>query len=117
MEYEIINSVIHAGRSLTVEYGLNSKATIYACASNAEMIELLRSQTPAILHLIKAASHFHILSRDDPIPSGCVVYHVSEEVNILLLVKVNDLICFFLIYIYICYLCHHCVYCQVWIQK
>lgn len=105
-QFNFVNEVVHAARSLTVDYNVRSNATskyksfrktssdsheypsiVYLHGQTAEIEKLLRSETQAVVTLVKAAKHVTALGRADPVPAGCAVYPVNETCLVYLLLK------------------------------
>ena len=79
--FDYINSIIHACRSLATDYGVKSP-NLYIQGPKTDLLE---SQKLTMQALIKNSS-LTILSSDTAAPAGCTV-KVLEESKILLLVK------------------------------
>ncbi|KAI8900199.1 tRNA synthetases class I-domain-containing protein [Globomyces pollinis-pini] len=82
--FEFVNSVVHASRSLLTDYNLKSNATIYV--QTPDKTEVVRAQAKIAKSLIKGCAQFNVLEPDAPTPLGCSLYTL-EDTKIFLLVK------------------------------
>ncbi|KAJ3188826.1 hypothetical protein HDU85_004540 [Gaertneriomyces sp. JEL0708] len=85
-DYDLVNEVVHAGRSLLTDYAIRD-ATVLVKSSNPELEELLKSQGPIITSLTKNCKTFTVLSSSQPVPAGCAVSNINEQLTVYLLVK------------------------------
>lgn len=85
-DYEFVNSVIHASRSLLMSYTVKG-ATLYAQVGSPSAKKLLESESQIITCLVKGAKSLTVLSKTDPTPAGCALYTLTEDANIFLLVR------------------------------
>ena len=81
-DFEFVNLVIHASRSLVSEYNIKG-ATIYVQSPN---YDLLTSQSKIIVSLIRGCTEFKVLANDANPPVGCTLYTL-DDTKIFLLVK------------------------------
>jgi valyl-tRNA synthetase len=82
-EFEFINSVVHASRSLIGEYNVKGARIMI---QTPQYTELLQNQTHIVKSLIKGCDSVEILEPHANQPIGCTLYTL-EETKIFLLVK------------------------------
>jgi len=85
-DFDIINQIIHASRSLVVEYNIR-QGTIYTVASNKELASLIESQSQTIVTLVKGLKELKVIVKGEPVPAGCSVSTLNEDITVMLLVK------------------------------
>jgi valyl-tRNA synthetase len=85
-DFDIINQIIHASRSLVVEYNIR-QGTIYTVASNKELASLIESQSQTIVTLVKGLKEIKVIIKGEPVPAGCSVNTLNEDITVMLLVK------------------------------
>lgn len=83
-QYAILNSVVHACRSLVTDYNVKN-AVIYIQADKNHA--LLKHEEGIILNLVKGLKTLHVLNMSESIEVGCALYAVNEDINAYLLVK------------------------------
>ncbi|CAG8456642.1 4784_t:CDS:10 [Acaulospora morrowiae] len=86
-QFDLIFSIIKAARSLTVEYNIQSNATIFIQVASDSLAKFLSTQEQSIITLVKGAKSVNVLQKDDSTPAGCSLSTVNDEINVLLLVK------------------------------
>jgi valyl-tRNA synthetase len=87
--YETLNRIIHASRSVSSDYGIKSRATLYIEISKPDLADLVRSQTHILTAMIRPCETMKVLGQGESVPVGCALYNVNEDVNVHLLVRVN----------------------------
>lgn len=83
-DYEIVNSVVHACRSLIMNYGVKNAVVYLETTKN---FELLRDQNGIVIDLVKGLSKLHVVSASNDVEKGCALYSISEDINAHLLVR------------------------------
>ncbi|CAG8433960.1 2555_t:CDS:10 [Diversispora eburnea] len=88
-QFDLIISIIKATRSLTVEYNIQSNASLFIQVASESLMKVITSQELSIITLIKGIKSVRVFRKDEPIPEGCALSTVNDEINIHLLVKGN----------------------------
>ncbi|RUS33808.1 hypothetical protein BC938DRAFT_483795 [Jimgerdemannia flammicorona] len=86
-DFDQVFAIVKAARSLIAEYNIQSNAKIYIKSSGARLHAIFRSQEPSIVTLIKECSEATSLEPSHDVPHGCALSTISEDINVLLLVK------------------------------
>jgi valyl-tRNA synthetase len=87
-DFESVNKVVRASRSLLSDYNILKNGTLFVQTSNQSLFKILQSDAAIITSgLVKGASSLKVLNKDEEIPVGCAVYTLSEDSNVYLLVK------------------------------
>ncbi|KAJ3322660.1 hypothetical protein HDV06_002874 [Boothiomyces sp. JEL0866] len=83
-DFEFVNSVVHAARSLLTDYSIKANATFYIQTPNGEV---MNAQLKIAKSLIgKACENLSLIDINSPPPEGCSLYTL-DETKIFLLVK------------------------------
>jgi len=85
-EYALVNSVVHACRSLLTDYGVKG-ATIHIQAKSQRLYELLSTQDGVILNLVKGLDKVNIVDGKAVVELGCALFTASEDCDVYLVVK------------------------------
>ncbi|KAJ3340349.1 hypothetical protein HDU83_007111, partial [Entophlyctis luteolus] len=87
-EFEAVNKLVRAARSLMVDYGIKKEGQLFVQTKNENLFDTLESEGATIMAgLIKGAKSLNVLPADGTPPSGCAVMSVSHDCNVYLLVK------------------------------
>lgn len=84
--YELILEVAKGARSLLAQYGILKNATVLV-QTTSDIQPTIKAQEDSILSLVKAATKLDVLSNEDAVPSGSVVFTVNPEVSVYAIVK------------------------------
>jgi valyl-tRNA synthetase len=85
-DFDTINQIIHSARSLVVEYNIR-QGTVYTVASSKELADLIEGQSQTIITLVKGLKELKVLVKGEPVPAGCSVNTLNEDITVMLLVK------------------------------
>ncbi|RUS17877.1 tRNA synthetases class I-domain-containing protein [Endogone sp. FLAS-F59071] len=80
-DFDLVFSVVKAARSLIVEYNIQSNA------KNTKLYDVFHSQEQSIVTLIKECNEATAVAPSGEVPPGCALTTISEDINVLLLVK------------------------------
>ncbi|CAG8788523.1 17097_t:CDS:2, partial [Racocetra fulgida] len=86
-QFDLVFSVVKAARSLIVEYNIRSNASLFIQVASDSLATLFTAQEQSIVTLVKGAKSVHVVQHDESIPAGCALSTVTDEINLLLLVK------------------------------
>ncbi|KAK9709947.1 valine--tRNA ligase [Basidiobolus ranarum] len=86
-DFDNVFSIVKAARSLIVEYNISSNAQIYITVGKDEMRDLLAKETRSIVTLTKGCKQAVVLGGSDSVPAGCALATVTEDINVLLMIK------------------------------
>ncbi|CAG8744332.1 12511_t:CDS:10, partial [Gigaspora margarita] len=86
-QFDLVFSVVKAARSLIVEYNIQSNASLFIQVASDSLVTLFTAQEQSIVTLIKGAKSVHVFQHGESIPAGCASSTVTDEINVLLLVK------------------------------
>ncbi|KAJ3022150.1 hypothetical protein HKX48_006886 [Thoreauomyces humboldtii] len=85
-EWEIVNQVTRAARSLLTNYVIRD-ATVYVKVGTPELATTIAAQDTIIRSMVKGCGTIKVLGGHDANPAGCAVESVSEDITVYLLVK------------------------------
>ncbi|CAG8502365.1 16095_t:CDS:10, partial [Acaulospora colombiana] len=86
-QFDLTFSIVKAARSLTVEYNIQSNASLFIQAASEPLVKFLSTQEQNIITLVKGAKSVHVLQKGESIPAGCSLSTVTDEIDVMLLVK------------------------------
>lgn len=87
IDFEDVNKVVRACRSLLSSTNITD-GNLFVQTSNSNLFCILKADAAIITSaLVKGAQSLEVLSKDETVPSGCIVSPVSDECNVYLLVK------------------------------
>ncbi|CAM0141728.1 valine--tRNA ligase [Umbelopsis sp. WA50703] len=86
-EFDIVFAIIKATRSLMVEYSISKNAKVFVQITNSQLANTLKDETQSITTLAKGVTEVNIVEGTDETPVGCALATLTDEINVLLLVK------------------------------
>ncbi|KAJ3035387.1 hypothetical protein HDV00_004032 [Rhizophlyctis rosea] len=105
-DYEFVNEVVHAIRSLVTDYSIKEATCKHSSAcfspeiedslsivisvyiqASTEIGQLIESQIPIIKTLAKQCKNVTVLPLNGEVPAGCAPHSVNDECNLFLLVR------------------------------
>ncbi|KAJ3144539.1 hypothetical protein HK101_002653 [Irineochytrium annulatum] len=87
-DFEAVNKVVKASRSLLSDYGILKDGELYVQTSNETLGVILRKSAEIITSaLVRPAKSLKVVSKISDVPAGCALQSISQECNVYLLVR------------------------------
>ncbi|KAI8051238.1 hypothetical protein BDF22DRAFT_692694 [Syncephalis plumigaleata] len=86
-DFDKVFAVVRAIRSLMTQYNITNNATVYVTSTTTELHLLMEKEQHTIITLSKGCKYVHARLPEHDMPAGCALVTLSEETNVMLLVK------------------------------
>jgi valyl-tRNA synthetase len=86
-DFDVVLSAVRAARSLAASYNLQSNIQLFVHSQTGKEIDLFRSQTQAMITLIKGCSAVNVIEDVKTLPAGCGSAVINSTTTVHVLVK------------------------------
>ncbi|KAI9594866.1 tRNA synthetases class I-domain-containing protein [Syncephalis fuscata] len=86
-DFEKVFAIVRATRSLMTQYNITANATVYVTSTTSELHLLVETEKHTIVTLSKGCKQVYARLPEHEMPVGCALTSLSEECNVMLLVK------------------------------
>lgn len=86
-DFDVVLSAVRAARSLAASYNLQSNIQLFVHSQMGKEIDLFRSQTQAVITLIKGCSAVNVIEDVKSLPAGCGSAVINSTTTVHVLVK------------------------------